>query len=85
MDRNYFSETTLRHLKKQQDITLRHFQRVLDVTLACKLTLVYGKYNLMMLHRHLAMSEEQTSFQIITWGHSYVITKVHPLHTGVNN
>lgn len=63
MNRNYFSETTLCHLKLQQDITLRHFQRALDVTLACKLTLTYGKYHLMMLHRQLAMSEERTSFQ----------------------
>ena len=63
MNRNYFSETTLFHLKLQQDITLRHLQRALNVTLACKLTLTYGKYHLMMLHRQLAMSEEQTSFQ----------------------
>lgn len=63
MNRNYFSETTLCHLKMQQDITLRYLQRALDVTLACKLTLTYGKYHLMMLHRQLAMSEEQTSFQ----------------------
>lgn len=63
MNRNYFSETTLYHLKMQQDISLRHIQRALDVTLACKLTLTYGKYHLMMLHRQLAMSEERTSFQ----------------------
>lgn len=63
MNRNYFSETTLFHLKLQQDITLRHLQRALNVTLACKLTLTYGKYHLMMLHRQLAMSEERTSFQ----------------------
>ena len=63
MNRNYFSETTLCHLKMQQDITLRYLQRALDVTLACKLTLTYGKYHLMMLHRQLAMSEERTSFQ----------------------
>ena len=63
MNRNYFSETTLFHLKLQQDITLRHLQRALNVTLACKLTLTYGKYHLMMLHRQLSMSEERTSFQ----------------------
>lgn len=63
MNRNYFSENTLRHLKMQQGITLWHLQRALDVTLACKLTLTYGKYHLMMLHRQLAMSEERTSFQ----------------------
>ena len=61
MNRNYFTETTLRHLKIQQGISLLHLQRALDVTLACKLTLAYGKYHLMMLHRQLAMSEERTS------------------------
>lgn len=63
MIKNYFSETTLCHLKMLQGISLQHLQRALDVTLACKLTLTYGKYHLMMLHRQLAMSEEQTSFQ----------------------
>jgi len=33
------------------------------VTLAAKLTLTYGKYHLAMLHRQLAMSEEQTTYQ----------------------
>lgn len=41
----------------------KYQQRALDVMLACKLTLVYAKYHLMMLHRQLAMSEERTSFQ----------------------
>ena len=63
MIKNYFSETTLCHLKMRQGISLLHLQRALDVTLACKLTLTYGKYHLMMLHRQLAMSEEQTFFQ----------------------
>ena len=63
MNRNYFSEATLCHLKMQQGISLLHLQRALDVTLACNLTLTYGKYHLMMLHRQLAMSEERTSFQ----------------------
>lgn len=63
MNRNYFSETTLCHLKMQQGMTIRHLQRGLDVTLACKLALTYGKYHLMMLHRQLVMSEERTSFQ----------------------
>jgi hypothetical protein len=44
-------------------MSTKFLQRALDVTLACKLTLVYGKYHLMMLHRQLAMSEERTSFQ----------------------
>lgn len=33
------------------------------MTLAAKLTLTYGKYHLAMLHRQLAMSEEQTTYQ----------------------
>ena len=59
----YFSKKTVCHLKIHQGMSTRHLQRALDVTLACKLTLTYGKYHLMMLHRQLAMSEEQTSFQ----------------------
>ena len=56
---NYFSEETLSHLKPQQGLSERYQRRALDVTLACKLTHVYGKYHLAMLHRELAMSEEQ--------------------------
>lgn len=58
---NYFSEKTLSHLKPQQGLSKRYQRRALDVTLACKLT--YGKYHLAMLHRELAMSEEQTTYQ----------------------
>ena len=60
---NYFSETTLSHLKPQQGLLECYHRRVQDVTLACKLTHVYGKYHLAMLHRELAMSEEQTTYQ----------------------
>ena len=60
---NYFSEETLSHLKPQQGLSERYQRRALDVTLACKLTHVYGKYHLAMLHRQLAMSEEQTTYQ----------------------
>ena len=60
---NYFSEETILHLAIHNDLTKRYNQRALDITLACKLTLTYGKYHLMMLHRQLAMSEERTSFQ----------------------
>ena len=59
----YLTEKTLRTLKIYQGINPKYCQRSLDVTLACKLTLTYGKYHLMMLYRQLAMSEEQTSFQ----------------------
>jgi hypothetical protein len=54
-------EATLSHLKPQQGLSERYQRRALDVTLACKLTHVYGKYHLAMLHRQLAMSEEQTT------------------------
>ncbi len=60
---NYFSEKTLCHLKPQQGLSERYQRRAIDVTLACKLTHVYGKYHLAMLHRELAMSEDQTSYQ----------------------
>ena len=60
---DYFSEKTLSHLKPQQELKNRYQRRAQDVTLACKLTHVYGKYHLAMLHRELAMSEEQTTYQ----------------------
>ena len=60
---NYFSEETLTHLKPHQGLSERYQRRALDVTLACKLTHVYGKYHLAMLHRELAMSEEETTYQ----------------------
>jgi hypothetical protein len=60
---SYFSEITLSHVKRQQGLSERYQRRAHDVTLACKLTHVYGKYHLAMLHRELAMSEERTSFQ----------------------
>ena len=59
----YFSEGTTDHLMLQNEASERYLQRALDVTLACKLTLTYGKYHLMMLHWQLAMSEERTSYQ----------------------
>lgn len=60
---NYFSKETLSHLRPQQGLSERYQRRALNVTLACKLTHVYGKYHLAMLHRELAMSEERTSYQ----------------------
>ena len=60
---NYFSRKTIAHLCPQQGLSELHRRRALDVTLACKLTHVYGKYHLAMLHRELAMSEEQTTYQ----------------------
>ena len=61
--KNYFSEETLNHLKPHQGLSERYKRRAQDVTLACKLTHVYGKYHLAMLHRQLAMSEEETTYQ----------------------
>ena len=61
--KSYFSDTTLNHLKPQQGLPERYLCRALDVTLAAKLTLTYGKYHLAVLHRQLAMSEEQTTYQ----------------------
>ena len=60
---NYFSESTLSHLKPQQGLLERYQCRAIDVTLAAKLTLTYGKYHLAMLHRQLAMSEERATYQ----------------------
>ena len=58
---NYFSEETLIHLKPQQGLSERYKRCAQDVTLACKLTHVYGKYHLAMLHRELAMNEEDVT------------------------
>ena len=59
----YFSEETLSHLKLQQGLSERYQRRAIDVMLAAKLTLTCGKYHLAVLHRQLAMSEEQTTYQ----------------------
>jgi len=60
---NYFTKETLNHLCLQQGLSARHRQRSLDITLACKLTLTYGKYHLMMDYRQLAMSNHQMTYQ----------------------
>ena len=60
---SYFSEETLNHLRLQQGLSAPHRQRSLDITLACKLTLTYGKYHLMMDYRRLAMSKHQMTYQ----------------------
>ena len=60
---SYFSEKTLNHLRLQQGLSAPHRQRSLDITLACKLTLTYGKYHLMMDYRRLAMSKHQMTYQ----------------------
>lgn len=60
---SYFTKETLKHLRIQQGVPARHRQRSLDITLACKLTLTYGKYHLMMDYRRLAMSKHQITYQ----------------------
>lgn len=59
----YFTCQTITHLRQQRNLSKRYNRRAQDVTLACKLTHVYGKYHLMMLHRELAFSEERTTYQ----------------------
>ena len=61
--KNYFSEEMLSHLKPQQGLSERYHRRAMDVTQTCKLTHVYEKYHLSMLHRELTMSEERTTYQ----------------------
>lgn len=60
---NYFTKRTLNHLRQQDSLSAHYRQRSLDVTLACKLTLTYGKYHLMMDYRQLAMSKHQMTYQ----------------------
>ena len=50
-------------MKPQQGLSERCQHRAIDVTLACKLTHVYAKYHMAMLHRQLSMSEERTTYQ----------------------
>lgn len=59
----YFSKQTIKHLRLQDCLSARHRQRSLDITLACKLTLTYGKYHLMMDYRELFMSKYQMTYQ----------------------
>ena len=63
MPQTYISEATLSHLRPQQGLSELYQHHAIDVTLAAKLTLTYGKYHLAMLHRQIAMSEEQTTYQ----------------------
>lgn len=60
---NYFSNETLNHLRQKDRLSNHHHQRSLDITLACKLTLVYGKYHLMMDYRQFAISKHQMTYQ----------------------
>ena len=59
----YFSKETLHNIRLQQGLSAHPRQRSLDISLACKLTLTYGKYHLMMDYRQLAMSKHQMTYQ----------------------
>ena len=59
----YFSKETLHNIRLQQGLSAHHRQRSFDIALACKLTLTYGKYHLMMDYRQLAMSKYQMTYQ----------------------
>ena len=60
--RGYFSEETMRHLLPLESRTERWLLRALDALLACKLTLVYGRYHMMSDLRYLAISEHHESY-----------------------
>ena len=59
----YFAKETLNNLRLQKGLSTRYRQRSLDITLAYKLTLVYGKFHLIMDYRQLAMSKHQMTYQ----------------------
>ena len=59
----YFSELTTIHLRPRFASTSRWLLRSVEAMLACKLTLVYGRYHMMMDLRSLAISEEQESYE----------------------
>lgn len=58
----YFSEGTMRHLLPLEGHKERWLIRALDAILACKLTLLYGRYHLMSDLRYLALSEHRESY-----------------------
>lgn len=58
----YFSEGTMRHLLPLEAPTERWLLRALDAILACKLTLLYGRYHLMSDLRYLALIEHRESY-----------------------
>ena len=59
----YFSEITTIHLMPRFANTSRWLLRSVEAMLACKLTLVYGRYHMMMDLRSLALSEHQESYE----------------------
>ena len=59
----YFSELTTIHLRPRFASTNRWLFRSVEAMLASKLTLVYGRYHMMMDLRSLAISKEEDSYE----------------------
>ncbi len=61
--KGYFTAKTMSHLRLDCSLGYRHRIRAMEAVLACKLTLTYGRYHIMMDLRQLALSEEHLSYQ----------------------
>ena len=59
----YFSELTTIHLMPRFASTSRWLLRSVEAMLACKLTLVYGRYHMMMDLRSLVVSDYHESYE----------------------
>ena len=59
----YFSELTTIHLRPRFASTNRWLFKSVEAMLACKLTLVYGRYHMMMDLRSLAISKEEDTYE----------------------
>lgn len=59
----YFTEETLLHLIPPCAAKFRWMLRAVEAMLACKLTLVYGRYHMMMDLRSLAIGGHQESYE----------------------
>ena len=59
----YFSELTTIHLRPRFASTSRWLLRSVEAMLACKLTLVYGRYHMMMDLRSLVVSDYHESYE----------------------
>ena len=59
----YFSELTTIHLRPRFASTSRWLLRSVEAMLACKLTLVYGRYYMMMDLRSLVVSDYHDSYE----------------------
>ena len=59
----YFSELTTIHLRPRFASTSRWLLRSVETMLACKLTLIYGRYHMMMNLRSLVVSDYHESYE----------------------